>query len=79
MPVASSEAVKQALAAGRVTVVDPATGYHQSLYADCPSDHQPATVWRVVRGPGHEIVELTMRCPQCGTEFVAPPESLYLR
>jgi len=32
-----------------------------------------------VRGSGHAITELTMRCPTCGTAFTAKPEALYLR
>jgi hypothetical protein len=72
-------AIRQALASGRLTVTDPATGYHRSLYADCPGDGHAASVWRIVRGSGHVITELTMRCTACGSEFSAPPEALYLR
>jgi hypothetical protein len=79
MLVEDQEAVARALAAGQLTVTDPATGYHRSLYADCPADGHPASVWRVVRGAGHAITELTMHCPSCGSEFTARPESLYLR
>ena len=74
-----TDAVKRALAAGQLTSADAATGYQRSLYADCPTDGQPAAVWRVVREHGGAITEVTMRCARCGTEFVAPVESLYLR
>jgi hypothetical protein len=79
MLVQDQEAVARALAAGQLTVADPATGYHRSLYADCPADGHSASVWRVVRGSGHAITELTMHCPSCGTTFIARPEALYLR
>jgi hypothetical protein len=71
--------IQAALAAGQLTVADPATGYHRSLYAACPKDGQSAAIWRVVRGARSAITALTMRCPSCGTEFSAPFESLYLR
>ncbi|HEX2034546.1 MAG TPA: hypothetical protein VHS99_10205 [Chloroflexota bacterium] len=74
-----TEAVKQALAAGRITVLDPSTGYHRSMYAECSRDGQAARIWRVVRSGGGAITELTMRCTRCGAEFAATPESLYLR
>jgi hypothetical protein len=72
------QAVQQALAAGQLTVPDPATGYHRSLAADCPADGHAASVWRVVRGPGHAITEVVMRCALCGNEFTPPLEALYL-
>jgi hypothetical protein len=71
-------AIQRALALGQVTVTDPATGYHRSLLADCPEDGHSATVWRIVRGTGHAITDLTMRCTACGREFTASSESLYL-
>ena len=74
-----TEAIRRTLASGQLTVTDQATGYHRSLYADCPDDGHAASVWRVVRGDGHAIIELTMHCSACGKEFTAPTESLYLR
>jgi hypothetical protein len=73
------EAIRQALAAGQLTVTDPATGYHRPLAAPCPGDGQAASVWRVVRGPAHAITAVVLRCPSCGTEFTPTAESLYLR
>jgi hypothetical protein len=72
-------AIQQALAAGQLTVADPATGYHRALYAPCPADGQGAAVWRVVKEHGGAITGLTMRCARCGGEFAAAPEALYLR
>ena len=74
-----AEAIRQALAAGQLTVADPATGYHRALYAPCPADGQGAAVWRVVKEQGRAITQLTMRCARCGGDFVAGPEALYLR
>jgi hypothetical protein len=71
-------AIQRALAAGQLSVTDPATGYHKSMYAPCPADGQLASVWRVERGPQHAITGLIMRCSRCGTEFRAPPETLIL-
>ena len=75
----NTAAIRQALASGQLTVTDPANGYHRSMYADCPTDGHSASTWRIVRGAGHAITELTMRCPTCGQEFIAAAESLYLR
>ena len=72
-------AIQQALAAGQLTVPDPATGYHRTLYAACPDDGQPASVRRVVRGARGAITQLTLRCPRCGREFTPAPEALHLR
>ena len=73
-----SAAVRQALASGQLTVVDPETGYHRGLYADCPAGH-PAAVWRIVREHGAAITAVTVRCAYCGVEFIAPTETLYLK
>ena len=72
------EAVREALAAGRLTIPDPETGYHHYLYADCPNDGEHANARRIVRGPKGAITEVTMRCLRCGKEFTAAPESLHL-
>jgi hypothetical protein len=71
--------VKEALVAGRVVVLDPATGHRRAMYAHCPRDGHAAGVRRVVRGPADAVIELTMRCPICGHEFGATPEALFLR
>ena len=73
------ETIKKALLAGQLTVADPVTGYHRSLYADCPTCQQPAAIWRIVKEHEHEITQTTMRCARCGAEFVAPIENLYLK
>ena len=72
-------AVQQALAAGKMTVPDPTTGYHRSLYADCPTDGEPVAIRRVVRGAGGAITQVVMRCSRCGREFAPPPEAIYLQ
>ncbi len=73
------EAIRRALAAGRLSVPDPATGYQRALSAACPADGQPAPVRRVVRGARGAITELTLRCSRCGREFTPAPEALHLR
>jgi hypothetical protein len=71
-------AVRDALAAGRLTVPDPKTGFHHSMYAVCPHDGGHAPVQRVVRDARGAITEVTARCPQCRTEIKAAPEELHL-
>ena len=71
-------AVRDALAAGRLTVPDPNTGYHHPMYAVCPNDGAHAQVRRVVRGAQGAITQVTVRCPQCGAEITAAPEQLHL-
>jgi hypothetical protein len=73
------EAVRGALAAGRLTVPDPKTGFHHPMYAVCPNDGGQAPVRRVVRETGGAITRVTARCPQCGAELTAAPEELHLR
>ncbi len=72
-------AVREALAAGRLTVTDPTTGFHDTMYAVCPQDGAHAVVRRVERGPRGAITEVTTRCPQCGQEIRAKAEELHLR
>ena len=72
-------AVREALAAGRLTVADPETGFHHLIYAVCPHDGVQVPVRRVVRGPRGAITQVAARCPRCGTEVTAAPEDLHLR
>jgi hypothetical protein len=75
----SDDRVSRLLATGLITHVDPATGRHQTLFAHCPADGEPAAVRRVFRGAGGAIVQVVLRCPRCGGEFPAPPAVLGLR
>jgi hypothetical protein len=72
-------AVREALAAGRLTVPDPESGFHHPMYAVCPNDGGHAPVRRVERGARGVITQVTARCPQCGAEITAAPEELHLR
>jgi len=79
MPVPSeTEQIQKALAAGQLSVLDSATGYHRSMYAHCPKDNHDAPVWRTERS-GQPISRLVFRCPACGTEFDAKPDGMFLR
>ena len=71
-------AVREALAAGRLTVPDPETGFHHAMYAVCPHDGTHAPVRRVERRARGAITQVTARCPRCGAEVVAAPEELHL-
>lgn len=72
-------AVREALAAGRLAVPDPASGFHHAMYAECPHDGTHASVRRVERGARGAITQVTARCPQCGAEFAVAPDDLRLR
>jgi len=78
MTASDHEAITQALAAGHLTVPDPATGYQRTMYAACPNDGELAPIRRVVRGSGGAITQVTMRCLRCGREFTPPAEALTL-
>jgi hypothetical protein len=77
-PSGVSSAVKRLLDAGLVSRVDEVTGVLQSLHANCPNDGERASVRRMSRELGGAIMEVTMRCPVCFTDFVATPASLYV-
>jgi hypothetical protein len=72
------QAIEQALAGGHLTVLDTATGYHRSMYADCPTDGERSSVRRIVRGPMHAITDVIMHCPRCGNEFTPMVDEIYL-
>jgi len=72
------DTIKRTLAAGQTTVVDPSNGRWRFIYAACPDDGQRAAIRRLVRGQRGAITALTMRCPACGRDFIAPVEALYL-
>ena len=76
--VRDAEAVRRALQAGQITVLDPATGYNRSMHANCPGDDTPAGVYMTTR-QGGGISAVTFRCPSCGRHFAAGPEEIYLR
>jgi adenine-specific DNA methylase len=71
-------AVREALDAGRLTVPDPETGFHHTMYAICPHDGTHAPVRRVERGARGAITQVTARCPRCGAEIAPAPEELHL-
>jgi nitrite reductase/ring-hydroxylating ferredoxin subunit len=71
-------AVRAALAAGRLAVPDPETGFHHAIYAVCPHDGTHAPVRRVVRGARGAITQVMARCPRCGDEMAPAPEELHL-
>ena len=73
-----SSAVARVLAAGKTSTLDVKTGRLQELRADCPTDGAPASVRRVSREHGGGITEVTLRCPRCYGDFVAPTQTLYL-
>ena len=76
--VRDAEAVRRALQAGQITVLDPATGYHRSMHSDCPVDGTAAGIYMTTK-QGGVISAVTFRCPACGRHYTAQPEDIYLR
>ena len=77
-PALGSPAVLLVLDSGKTNKLDVTSGRLQELHADCPNDGAPSTVRRVTREHGGGIMEVTLRCPRCYTDFIAPREKLYL-
>ncbi len=81
MPTATapgSRAVVRVLESGKTNLIDVKTGRLKELHADCPTDGAASSVRRVTREHGGGIMEVTLRCPRCYADFVAPRETLYL-
>ena len=72
------EKIKQALATGRLSVLDPATGYQRSIHARCPVHGEASSVYRIEKS-GEAIVRAVFRCPLCGRQFDAKPEDMFLQ
>ena len=70
--------VQRVLASGKTSLLDIKTGRMKELHAPCPTDGAAASVRRVTRENGGSIMEVTLRCPRCYADFVAPTASLYL-
>lgn len=69
--------ITQTLARGSLTVREE-NGYVRSLFASCQADGSYAPVYRVEKA-GETIARVIFRCPECGTQFDAPPEEMTLR
>jgi hypothetical protein len=74
---AEADVVARMLDEGRLTHVDQ-DGHTLELFGSCPDDGSRAPVHRVNRN-GRRIVEVMLRCPSCGHDFTAAPESMHLR
>jgi len=72
------EKIKQALLSGRLTIPDPATGYHRSLYARCPLDGKESPVGRIERSAS-AITRVVFDCPLCDKQFGDAPAEMILR
>ncbi|MFC1968735.1 hypothetical protein ACFLVX_05075 [Chloroflexota bacterium] len=70
--------IKQALSVGRLTIPEPATGYHRSFYARCPNDSEESSVYRIEKH-GEAITQVVFRCPLCSQQFDAAPKDMLLR
>jgi len=70
--------IRLALSTGRLSVVDPTTGYHHSFCACCPADGHDSSVYRTDRS-GQAITRVVFRCSVCGRQFDAGPKAISLR
>jgi hypothetical protein len=70
--------IKQALAAGRLTVPDKSTGYYRSIYACCPAEGHESPVHRIERS-GNSISRVIFQCPICSGQFDMQPKNMFLR
>jgi hypothetical protein len=53
-------------------------GHRRELRAACPADRASAPVHRAARA-GRKLIEVVFRCPDCGRDFPASPETMHLR
>jgi hypothetical protein len=74
---AEADTIQRMLSEGRLTHLDE-DGHSLELYGACPDDRTGASVHRVSRS-GYRIVEVVLRCPSCGQDFVATPDIMHLR
>lgn len=72
------ESIKEALSKGRLSVLDPTTGYQKAIRGRCPDCgfESEAYKWDKM---GDEISRVTFNCPSCGKYFQAAPEEMVLR
>jgi hypothetical protein len=72
------EIIKQMLSSGRLTIPEPDTGFHRTIYSKCPKDRHECSVHRIDRS-GEAITRVVFRCPICTEQFIAGPEKMFLR
>ena len=70
--------IKEMLSRGQLSIPDPATGFHHSLYAHCPKHGHDSSVHRIERS-GIAITGVVFRCPICSEYFDAGVDSMFLR
>ena len=72
------EQIKQALVMGRLTVLDPDTGYQGAIYTCCTTDDQDSPIYRTEKS-GQDIARVIFRCPTCDQQFDVTPDAMFLR
>ncbi len=70
--------IKEMLSRGQLSIPDPVTGFHRSLYARCPKRRHGSPVHRTERS-GIAITRVVFRCPICGEDFDAGVDRMFLR
>jgi hypothetical protein len=70
--------IKEMLSRGQLSIPDPATGFHHSLYACCSKRGHESPVHRIERS-GTAITRVVFRCPICSEDFDAGVDSMFLR
>ena len=69
--------IRRMLDEGQVARADEG-GHRRELRAACPADRTSAPVHRAARA-GRKLIEVVFRCPDCGRDFPASPETMHLR
>lgn len=69
--------IREMLSRGQLSIPDPATGFHHSLYARCPEHGHHSLVHRIDRS-GIAITRVVFRCPICNEDFDAGADRMLL-
>jgi hypothetical protein len=75
-----TQRIKQMLGDGKISLVDPESGYKYNLCGVCPRDNHDCLVSRYDKTGGRvtEVVRVVFKCSLCGNEFTPEPEEMYL-
>lgn len=70
--------IQEMLSRGQLSIPDPETGFHHSVYASCPKCGDQSSANRVDRS-GLAITRVVFRCTICCEDFVADVDSMFLK
>lgn len=70
--------IEEMLSKGQLSIPDPETGFHHSIYASCPKCGDQSSVNRIERS-GLSITRVIFRCSICCEDFDAEVDSMFLK